>query len=411
MENLKITRRPKQLIYIINGMFGGGAERVMTLLVNKSAQSGYDTYFILANQNVQDARKYNIDPNVHLLSLDDIKVSEAIKGKQGGSAHNTIGNYLFRITKKLGIKIPDYAIYHNFVAKHGEQIRRLRSMLVEMPEATIVAFLDYPIQLALLAAEGLPNRLLISERGDPKLHDSSVNAGYFIRKHYKRADAVIFQTSGAAAYYSKELQNKGVIIPNPVTGNLPEAIQGGHSLRWKVVVNFCRISREKNLKLLIEAFSDFWAQHKEFRLQIIGAANGSDSQKYLKELKAFIAANKMEDVVRFLPFSPECHKEIINCSMFVSSSDFEGMSNSMLEAMAIGLPAICTDCPSGGAREIIDDGVNGILVPVNDRKSMSKAMARIVDNAELADRLSINGSQIRISLSENTIYKKWERLL
>lgn len=413
MDNLRITKykKKKSLIFIINGMFGGGAERVMTLLVNKSAKKGYDTYFVLANQKVQDVQKYNIDSNVHLLSLDDLKATKATKKKWIRRFHKATASFLFRGTKKMGMKIPDYAIYQRFVANHGERINKFRTMLLGMPDATIVAFLDYPIQLALLAAEGLPNRLVISERGTPQLHDNSINASYFIRKHYKRADAIVFQTSGAATYYSYELQNKGTIIKNPIIGSLPTSMQGGCDSRQRVVVNFCRISREKNLELLVTAFADFWVQHKDYKLQIIGDANSSDSQLYLKELYALIEANKIENIVEILPFSPECHKQIINYSMFVSSSDFEGMSNSMLEAMAIGLPTICTDCPSGGAREIIQDGKNGILVPVNDKDSMTRAMTEVANNAELANQLSINGSQIRIFLSEDNIYEKWEHLL
>lgn len=413
MEDLRKAQHieKKRLIFIINGMFGGGAERVMTLLVNKSAEKGYDTFFVLANQRVQEAQKYDIDSKVHLISLDDVELSESIERSRIGRFYEAITTAIFRGTKKIGIKIPDFSIYNRFVSKHGVRINKLRSMLIGMPDATIVAFLDYPIQLALLAADGLPNKLVISERGNPQLHDDSINAGYFIRNHYKRADCIVFQTKGASSYYSNELQNKGVIIPNPIYGGLPDAIQGGYDSRQKVVVNFCRISREKNLRLLIEAFAKFQELHREFKLQIIGDANSSDSQLYLRELYSLIGSHKMDDVVSILPFSTDIHKQILNYSMFVSSSDFEGMSNSMLEAMAIGLPTICTDCPSGGAREIIEDGINGILVPVNDKDSMAEAMANVADHEELSNMLSINGSQIRVSLSEDSIFEKWEQLM
>ena len=413
MEDLRKAQHmeKKRLIFIINGMFGGGAERVMTLLVNKSAEKGYDTFFVLANQRVQEAQKYDIDSKVHLISLDDVELSESIERSRTGRIYEAITTAIFRGTKKFGIKIPDFSIYNRFVSNHGVRINKLRSMLIGMPDATIVAFLDYPIQLALLAADGLPNKLVISERGNPQLHDDSINAGYFIRKHYKRADCIVFQTKGASSYYSNELQNKGVIIPNPIYGSLPDAIQGGYDSRQKVVVNFCRISREKNLRLLIEAFAKFQEFHRGFKLQIIGDANSSDSQLYLRELYSLIGSHKMDDVVSILPFSTDIHKQILNYSMFVSSSDFEGMSNSMLEAMAIGLPTICTDCPSGGAREIIEDGINGILVPVNDKDSMAEAMANVADHEELSNMLSINGSQIRVSLSEDSIFEKWEQLM
>lgn len=404
-------QKKKTIIFLINGLFGGGAERVMTLLVNKSAQRGYDTFFVLANQDIKNAQHYYIDSSVHFISLDDVEINDVKKENLIVRMREAFAIDVFRGIKKIDMKIPKYAIYNRFIKNHRDRIKKLRSLLKEMPNATVVAFLDYPIQLALLATSGLNNKLIISERGNPQLHDASINASYFIQNHYKRADCLVFQTKGAASYYSNELQNKGIIIPNPITGNLPAAVQGSYNTRQKVVVNFCRISREKNLKLLIEAFIDFWMLHKDFTLQIIGDANNSDSQIYLKELYTLIENYNMKDVVSIHPFSADIHKKIINYTMFVSSSDFEGMSNSMLESMAIGLPTICTDCPSGGAREIIENGVNGILVPMNDKNSLTKAMSSVADNEGLSNSLSVNGSKIRISLSEDSIYKKWEQLM
>ena len=93
--------------------------------------------------------------------------------------------------------------------------------------------------------------------------------------------------------------------------------------------------------------------------------------------------------------------------MFVSSSDFEGMSNSMLEAMGMGLPTICTDCPAGGARAIIKDHENGILVPIKDVESMYRAMKEVAENKELAEKLSVNGTKLRDELSVDKIVSQW----
>ena len=97
--------------------------------------------------------------------------------------------------------------------------------------------------------------------------------------------------------------------------------------------------------------------------------------------------------------------------MFVSSSDYEGLSNSMLEAMAIGLPTVCTDCPVGGARMVIRDGENGLLVPVGDREALAAAMCRVADDRALAETLSQNGRTLREKLSIGVIADEWERLI
>ena len=79
--------------------------------------------------------------------------------------------------------------------------------------------------------------------------------------------------------------------------------------------------------------------------------------------------------------------------------------------MAIGLPVVCTDCPAGGARAVIKDHENGLLVPVKDPHRLYLAMKEIIDNPELAEKLSDNASKIRQVQSEETIMKEWELLL
>jgi glycosyltransferase involved in cell wall biosynthesis len=100
-----------------------------------------------------------------------------------------------------------------------------------------------------------------------------------------------------------------------------------------------------------------------------------------------------------------------DCAMFVSSSDYEGLSNSMLEAMAIGLPCVCTDCLGGGARELIKDGENGLLVPTKDAKALAEAMCSMVDDKELSKRCSDNASKIREELSAEYIADKWHEYI
>ena len=97
--------------------------------------------------------------------------------------------------------------------------------------------------------------------------------------------------------------------------------------------------------------------------------------------------------------------------MFVSSSNYEGMSNSMLEAMAMGIPCVCTDCPAGGARAVIKDGKNGLLTPVGDAHALCKAMKRIAKNPDLASKLSQNSVKIRETQSVEKIIEEWMELI
>lgn len=83
----------------------------------------------------------------------------------------------------------------------------------------------------------------------------------------------------------------------------------------------------------------------------------------------------------------------------------------MLEAMAIGMPVVCTDCPIGGAKATITDGENGLLAPIQNAEALANAMNRVIEDIELADKLSHNSSQIRNELSLDKITEKWMQLL
>ncbi len=97
--------------------------------------------------------------------------------------------------------------------------------------------------------------------------------------------------------------------------------------------------------------------------------------------------------------------------MFVLSSDLEGMPNALMEAMAMGIPCISTDCKGGGARFLIQNGINGLLVPVGDADALAGAMIQMLSNEEFAEQCGRNASRIVDRLDPGRIYSEWERLL
>ena len=197
-------------------------------------------------------------------------------------------------------------------------------------------------------------------------------------------------------------QKKGTVIPNPLSPNLPKPF---HGERKKQFVTFCRIDKQKNLPLMIDSFIEVHKKHPDFILKIYG--NGIIE----KEIREYIEKNNAQKYIILNDFLKSIHNEILDSYGFISSSDYEGMSNSMLEALAIGLPCICTDCPIGGAKMIIKDGLNGLLVPVKDKEAMVKAINRLIENPELANKLSKEAIKIREKLDQDRICEEWEKLL
>jgi len=246
-------------------------------------------------------------------------------------------------------------------------------------------------------------KFILSERNDPVSQYSIDKVlGRRVNKYLEAADVVVFQTEDAKSYFCEAVQRKGVIIPNPIKDGLPMPFTGE---RKKEIVNFCRLSKQKNLPLLIDAFEKIHKEFPEYKLTIYGRGELKD------ELILYISKKGLESAVRILDFAENIHQKVLDAAMFVSSSDYEGISNSMIEAMAIGLPTICTDCPAGGAKMMIQDCENGLLVPVGDKEALYSAMKRLILDPSFANRLANNAVKIRERLNRDEICKKWIEII
>ena len=107
-------------------------------------------------------------------------------------------------------------------------------------------------------------------------------------------------------------------------------------------------------------------------------------------------------------FRDNIHNEIRKASMFILSSDYEGISNAMIEALEIGMPVISTDCPIGGARMFIRHNYNGMLVPVGDANVLAKEMDRLAKDIKLVQKIQEHAVQIKSQLNTENIVQQWE---
>ena len=219
---------------------------------------------------------------------------------------------------------------------------------------------------------------------------------------YSKADNIVFQTNDAKNYFSKKIQAKSVVIPNPIKSNLPYWNKENFN---KEIITACRMTAQKNLKMLLDSFNIFSKKNGEYILSIYGEGEELNSLvSYAKEIG-------INDKVFFRGYCIDVHNKIKDSAIFVMTSDYEGISNAMLEALAIGIPTICTDCPIGGARQFIKDGVNGFLVPVRDYKMFSEKMDYLVNDKELMLSFYSNAIKIRDELEVKKILSRWEELL
>jgi glycosyltransferase involved in cell wall biosynthesis len=310
-----------------------------------------------------------------------------------------------RAIGKIGFR--EASLIQKYCARNYGKVVWLKSYFKNNSNSTAVAFLYDSIFLTLLA-KARKTRVVISERGDPQQSMSSKTTMAFLHREFCKADRVVFQSPDVKKWYETHMNVTGTVIYNPIKDNLPKRYE---DIREKKIVNFCRISQEKNLELLLEAFYLLQRDYPDYELYIYGDAIGNSAEGYLEQIQYYIQEKEMDEKVHLCGAYADVHERIKDATMFVSSSDHEGMSNSMLEAMAMGLPVVCTDCPAGGARAVIRDHENGVLVPVGDAQAMYQAMKEVIEDSVFAEKISQKAYEIRNQQSVETIVARWEEII
>ena len=243
-------------------------------------------------------------------------------------------------------------------------------------------------------------KTIISERNAPKQVKIKGIMKLLRKVFYRFADCVVFQTEGAQNDSPKVVARKGVIIPNPVKGDLPHNTAEKHT-----ICAAGRLSEEKNYYLLVNAFQKITNKHPEYTLSIFGQGVMEN------ELKAYVKSLGLYDRIIFEGYCPDVHERIKNAEIFVLSSNSEGLPNSLLEAMAMGFAVISTDCPPGGPRSLIDNGKNGILVPVGDEEAMANAMLSYIEDPEFRKKAGELAAEVNEKYSLEKITAAWHNCI
>jgi len=149
-----------------------------------------------------------------------------------------------------------------------------------------------------------------------------------------------------------------------------------------IISSVGRLSRQKNHQLLLEALS-LVRQKQRVRLWVVG--DGEERAR----LQALAEALGLGEDVFFWGFQTNPHKYVARSAAFVLPSLYEGFPNALIEAMAVGVPVISTNCPTGPS-EIIEHGHTGLLVPVNDARAMADAILCVIQDQRLAQTLAAN---------------------
>lgn len=351
-----------RILFCIGNLLKGGAERVAANLCNYLISENAVT--IVLTQNKKSV--YEIDKKIEMEYLDE------------------------------GQK------YNNFILKNFTRINKLIHIIKEKKPDIIISFLPEPSYRVLFLKLFNPRlKVIVSVRNDPRVEYKSKISKFIMKILYPLADGFVFQTQEAKEYFSKKIQKNSIVIPNPINKDfLCEPYNGE---REKNIVTVGRLEKQKNHKLLIQAFSKLPKEFQEYKLIIYGEGSlRNELQEQINTLgleNRIIIAGQVEDV----------KKEIYKASVFVLSSDYEGMPNALMEAMALGIPCISTDCPCGGPKFLIKNGYNGYLVPVNNIEELSKVIKEVLENNQID--ISKNANKIIEDLNPSKINKKWQEYI
>ena len=321
---------------VIYALGSGGAERVMSILANYWTTHGWNVTLITL---VGESRPpfYPLDPRINLKQL----------GIAGDST-----NLLATIKTSW------------------ERIQALRVEIKASKPDTVIGFMNTVNVLVILATWNLHIPIIVSEHIYPAFQDANKIWQLLMKLTYRYADRVTLLTQNALPFYPVAQGYPSIVMPNPVLTPPPAQTTARFSPH-PTLIAMGRLHPQKGFDLLLEAFEQIQAKHPEWHLVILGEGPMRDE---LEQLRAKLG---LTNRVSFPGSVQDVNDRLRQADLFVMSSRFEGFPMALCEAMACGLPVIATDCLSG-PRDIIRDGIDGVLVPVADIAALAAGLDNLI---------------------------------
>ena len=364
---LQSTEFPKRVMFVIHSMHGGGSERQMSYLANEIAARA-QTSLVTLDETGNDA--YPLDPQIERIGLKRTS-------SQGGFLRGAIANLA--------------------------RILSLRSRIRSWNPEVVVSFCDSTNILTLLAC---PSKIpvLISERSDPRRQTLGRIWEWMRKRSYPKCRMCVTQTTEVAEYLAAQnwvASSKTVVIPSAI--RIPdlslESLDRQRAvLQPKTLIFVGRLSKEKRIDRLLKAWATLHEHHRAWQLRIVG--DGSERIR----LQRLATELNIERTVKWALWSDDVWSSLASAHAYCLVSDYEGFPQSMLEAMASGLPVAVLDC-SPAIRQTIAQEINGLIIPSEDQ--IASTLHRILANESLRETLGHAAFQRARDFEWSSIAPQW----
>lgn len=353
----------RRLAFMVKTFEGGGAQRVIHTLTRYFVSLGMEIHIF----TMYHAESYRMFPGVFMWNLD--------------------------------IDRADTSVAHNH---HKIMVAAAHAKDLEL-EAFIICSTSAPMyEYALEMRKYTPFKILAAMTNAPEHSPVSPAARAkrdAVFNTLREAGAgFLFQNAYERDYFPQPIRDRSILADNPLMEGLPDIYAGK---REPIIVSAGRYDEQKNFELLIRAFAKFHRNNPGYQLHIYG--RGHMEPVYREEIRAC----GMTGHVHLLPFAIDIHERIRSAAVFVQSSDYEGVSNMLLEAIALGLPVISTDCPAYGARDFIESGCHGLLTPMGDEDRLAEAMHMVASSDSYAEQARNAAERVRKQLDAAAIGRQY----
>ncbi len=284
-------------------------------------------------------------------------------------------------------------------------VRRIRKIVKDYKPDVSISFQLNANIYNMLSCYGLETKSVVCERNDPYRRGFTLK---LLEPCFRMADGAVFQLPAARDYYSS-IKAKTAVIPNPIVSKT-EIRCDEHKKRKHIIATHGRLEiLQKRQDVLIDAFAMLVKEYPDYQLQIFGSQwpGTNDEERLLKQ----IAKLGLKGKALLMGVSKNPQQDIKDAMMWVSTSDFEGISNALMDAMAIGIPCVATDCSPGGAAFLIKDMENGLLVKKGDAHAVYEGMKYIIEHPVEADEMGRKALEIGQLLDSEIIEQQWEDYL